>query len=155
MQVRYGCQDGSQFDTDGDGLGDSVTIDIRSVSQLKEASKMYMSQVSVEQGVVPLAPATSVSDHSLRGAIQVIQTSGWLVLTGILLAVSYLGFPRPPDCWKSPATGRGSTPARSTSATTSWRPVTRCSGRRTGPGQHSRYSAKMTDTLSGRTGPHA
>ena len=31
VQVRYGCQDGSQFDTDGDGLGDSPTIDIRSV----------------------------------------------------------------------------------------------------------------------------
>ena len=32
VQVRYSCQDGSQFDTDGDGLGDSPTIDIRFVS---------------------------------------------------------------------------------------------------------------------------
>ena len=28
-KVRYHCQHGSQFDTDGDGLGDSVSIDIR------------------------------------------------------------------------------------------------------------------------------
>ena len=27
--VRYQCQDGSQFDTDGDGVGDSVTVTIR------------------------------------------------------------------------------------------------------------------------------
>ena len=29
VQVRYGCQDGSQFDTDGDGAGDSVEVTIR------------------------------------------------------------------------------------------------------------------------------
>ena len=28
-KVIYACQDGSQFDTDGDGIGDSVTVEIR------------------------------------------------------------------------------------------------------------------------------
>ena len=28
-KVRYTCQHGQQFDTDGDGLGDAVSIDIR------------------------------------------------------------------------------------------------------------------------------
>ena len=36
--------------------------------------------MSVEQGLVPLAPAASLSDHSLRRAIQVILVSDWLIL---------------------------------------------------------------------------